>query len=97
MIDDLAYISKNPKYHAWSRASSVNCLVPSSKFYLLKLSDNNEAQHWRSDGHKCYNNERTNMPKGNPAPIYFSQLISSSAKVIRPLFIALISNLWQQT
>ena len=46
--------------------ASVNCPVPSSKFYLFKLSDNNEAQHWRSDGHKCYNDARTNMPKGNP-------------------------------
>ena len=55
------------------RASSVNCLVPSSKFYMFKLSDNNEAQHWRSDGQKCYNNARTNMPKGYPVvtTIYF--------------------------
>ena len=39
----------------------MNCLVPSSKFYLFKLSDNNEAQHWRSDGHKCYNNPKFNV------------------------------------
>ena len=32
----------------------MNCLVPGSKLYLFKASDNNEAQHWRSDGHKCY-------------------------------------------
>ena len=44
----------------------MNCLVPSSKFYQFKLSNNNEAQHWRSDGHKCYNNARTDIPKGNP-------------------------------
>ena len=48
-------------------ASSVNCLVLISKFYLFKPSDNNEAQHWRSDGYKCYNNARMDMPKGNPA------------------------------
>ena len=29
---------------------------------MFKLSDINEAQHWRSDGHKCYNNARKNMP-----------------------------------
>ena len=65
-IDDVAYISKTPKYHVAWRASSVNCLVPGSKFYLFKPSDNNEAQHWRSAGHKCYNNARMDMPKGNP-------------------------------
>ena len=55
------------------RASSVNCLVPGSKFYLFKPSDNNEAQAWRSDGHKCYNNARKGMPKGNSVvtKIYF--------------------------
>ena len=47
----------------------MNCLVPGSKFYLFKPSDNNEAQHWRSDGH----NVRMDMPKGNPVvtEIYF--------------------------
>ena len=47
-------------------ASSVNCLLPISKFYLFKPSDNNKAQHRRSDGYKCYNNARMEMPKGNP-------------------------------
>ena len=44
----------------------MNCLVPSSKFYLFKLSDNKEAQQRRSDRHKCYNNARTSIQKGNP-------------------------------
>ena len=51
----------------------MNYLVPGSKFYLFKLSDNNEAQHWHSDGHKCYNIARMNIPKRNPVvtKIYF--------------------------
>ena len=51
----------------------MNCLVPGSKFYLFKPSDNNEAQRWRSDGHRCFNNARMDTPKGNPvvAKIYF--------------------------
>ena len=72
---DCTVYNKNPKIpcSCWWRASSVNCLVPSYKLYLFKLSNNNKAQHWRSDGHKCYNNARTNMPKGNPVvtKIYF--------------------------
>ena len=47
-------------------ASSVNCLVPISKFYLFKPSDDNEAQRLRSDGYKCYNDTRMDMSKGNP-------------------------------
>ena len=52
---------------------SVNYLIPGSKFYLFKPSDNNEAQHWRSNGHKCYANARMGMSKGNPVvtKIYF--------------------------
>ena len=40
---------------------------------MLKPSDNNEAQHWRSDGHKCYNNAIMDMPKENyvVTKIYF--------------------------
>ena len=59
MIDDAVYKSNNPKYHV--RASSMNCLVPGSKLYMFKPSDNNETQHCRSDGHKCYNNARMDM------------------------------------
>ena len=52
---------------ATSATSSVNCLVPGFKFYLFKPSDNNEAKHWRSDGHKCFNSTsaRMDMPKEN--------------------------------
>ena len=40
---------------------------------MFKPSDNNEAQHWRSDGHKFYNNASLDIPKGNPGvtKIYF--------------------------
>ena len=62
MIYDVAYISKNPNKNMC--VSLVNCLVPDSKLYMFKPSDNSDAQHWRSDVHKCYNNARMDIPKG---------------------------------
>ena len=45
----------------------MNCFsLGSNSFYLFKRSDNNDAQHWRSDGGKWHNNARVDMPKGNP-------------------------------
>ena len=48
----------------------MSCLVPGYKLYLFKPSDNNEPHY---DGHKCLNNARMDMPKGNPVvtKIYF--------------------------
>ena len=48
----------------------MNCLVP------VVPNSINEVHHWRSDGHKCYNNvnnARMDLPKGNPVvkKIYF--------------------------
>ena len=39
-----------------------------------ELSCSNDAQHWRSDGHKWFNSARMDMPKGNPVvtKIYFN-------------------------
>ena len=41
--------------------------------YLFQPTDKGEAQDWRSDGHRWYNNTRMNMPKGNPVvtKVYF--------------------------
>ena len=69
--DDVAYISKNPKYHvrvgSVPRRCTVLFPVPNyiCSFHLTAMK--------RFDGHKCCDNARMDMPKGNSVvtKIYF--------------------------